>query len=52
MSNKKATGGYEAIVETYTIHSGVDGEEQKKKVLGVFKGSFFRSSVGGGHSFF
>ena len=28
------------IFETYTRYSGVDHEEQKNKVLGVFLGSF------------
>ena len=40
----------EKILETYTRYSGVDDEEQKKKVLGLFY--VFFNLVVGGHTFF
>ena len=47
MSSKEAMS---SKFETYTRYSEVEDEEQKK-FLGIFNGSFLRNLVGGGHSF-
>ena len=35
-----------------TRHSGVDNEEQNKKIIGGFNGNFLKNVVGMGHRFF
>ena len=51
MSSKRASGGHEVILVNYNKYTGVDDEEQKKKVLGDSSVFFLRNRVKGVHSF-
>ena len=48
---QRGTRGITLFFKSYNIYSGVADDMQKKKVLGVFTGSFQSSLVRGDHSF-